>query len=163
MKATKNIAWYELVPKAYYRNNEGYASAFQRVMDQGIVQAGQWFIERWGTTYLNDWYWGGGNDSRGWRPADDPDGAALSQHKFGRALDGSPESASPVEVHVDIINNPQLYLDAGITTFETVWLTPSWVHMDNRWHGIDGLMFVDLQNAYTLEEYRNKLKDKSII
>jgi|AntRauTorcE11897_2_1112592.scaffolds.fasta_scaffold00269_12 hypothetical protein len=164
MKARKNIAWYEVVPKRIWEKYKNFERGMMRLLDDRILNFGQWFIERHGTCYLNNWYWGGIHDSRGWRPTDDPDGSKLSQHKFGRALDLIPKYKTIIQIHIDIIRNEEEYLNAGITTVECIWDATSWMHFDNRSHDMNGIMFVDYSgNAYNKSEYEKELRKQGYL
>lgn len=156
-KASKNIAWYEVFNKHYYHKWKSTPWKFQQKLDNRIITAQQKLIERFGTMVLNDWYWGGNNDSRGWRPPEDPDGAEFSDHKYGRALDSVPQKITLKEIHLDIVKNPSFYLDIGITTIESIDYATSWLHISNRWHIYDDILVVEPSNSMKLKEYKEKI------
>ncbi|MCD6379587.1 hypothetical protein J7M07_03995 [bacterium] len=58
-------------------------------------------------------------------PFDDETGAALSQHKFGRAIDVKIAGIDVLEVQLDIKRNWLYYKDEGLTTIEDA--TPAWI------------------------------------
>jgi len=74
---------------------------------------------------VNNWYSGGKFNSRGWREPNDKDGATLSQHKFGRAVDFDVYQIPAEEVRNDI-RKGKFPL---ITCIER---DVSWVHIDVR-------------------------------
>lgn len=85
----------------------------------------------YGPLYMNNWIDGGNKDSRGYRSADDPDGAAASQHRFGRAADSVSDKYPAEERREEIIKNwDAKYRDIGVTRME---LGTSWLHVDCGW------------------------------
>ena len=81
----KHMQLYELVPRTTY---EVLGDRAWLLFDPRALITGDQVRDFFGAPcYLNNWYWGGNKDSRGWRPGDDPDGAEYSQHKYGRAED----------------------------------------------------------------------------
>lgn len=169
MQLTKNIASYELLPKSFHNNYGRSDRAVLRLMDARIVMAQQWLINRFGSMYMNNWYWGGDKQERGFRPFNSSVGAMLSQHKYGRAIDSVPKKVTIQDIHSDILQFEQSYIEAGFTCFECIWDAPTWIHGDCRWHNVqtedyNGLLFVDYSgNAYTLEEYRRELRNRNLL
>lgn len=81
----------------------------------------------------NTWLWGGKSQERGLRLLSTKTGAALSQHKFGRALDLIPTSVTAEEIRQDIINKPDLDEFRYIRAIE---VDVVWLHFDVRnWVG----------------------------
>lgn len=100
-------------------------------LDRRILNYLEFVRARFGKTYLNNWYWGGQFDSRGFRSMLDPQGASMSQHRFGRATDCTFASVTPEEVRRDIIDNwAVMYRPLGITCIEA---GVNWVHADMRY------------------------------
>lgn len=165
MQLTQNIASYEVLPKALHAQVEHHPRSIYRLIDRRIIVANQRLIERHGTMNYNTWYWGGKHEYRGFRPFDSTEGAPLSQHKFGRALDGVPKHLRIPELHADILAHPRLYLSAGFTTFEVAWDAPTWLHGDCRWHDRPGqLLFVAWDGStYTLDTYKEELQNRKIV
>lgn len=85
--------------------------------------------DRFGRCTVNTWHLGGTLRYRGFRPPQCTVGAALSQHRFGRAFDCS-FNASAHAVREYILANPQEF--PHITTLED---EVTWVHFDVRDHG----------------------------
>ena len=84
----------------------------------------------WGDTiYINDWKWGGPNDSRGLRPPNDPDGSFYSSHKQGKAFDLVPKNGE----HERFWNFCRKMIEEGrVTSFNTMEdrsYTPTWTHL----------------------------------
>lgn len=77
--------------------------------------------------YVNNWSYGGTADSRGYRDPYDPEGAILSQHKFGRAIDFTVKGMEAEEVRQVIIKNKNDY--PNIYRLEK---KVNWVHADRH-------------------------------
>lgn len=100
-------------------------------LDERTMAALEFFRNRFGVTYLNNWYWGGKLDSRVFRHYTDPDGGAWSQHHYCRAADMTFKDISPDEVRHDIQQYWRtVYRPLGITTIEA---RVKWVHFDLRY------------------------------
>ncbi len=79
--------------------------------------------------FINDWAIGGKLKYRGFRPPHCPEGAALSQHRFGRAADISSPKMGADQIRLRLIEiNRVLH---HITFIEDK--TPTWVHIDCRY------------------------------
>ncbi|MDY0218973.1 MAG: D-Ala-D-Ala carboxypeptidase family metallohydrolase [Candidatus Cloacimonas acidaminovorans] len=112
--------WYELVP------NKKYQNYWLILMDERILITLDEIRKYYGRPVtVNNWYWGGKFNSRGWREPFDPDGAELSQHKFGRAVDFTIAGISAETIRNDIRRG----LFPLITCIEK---DVSWVHIDVR-------------------------------
>lgn len=91
---------------------------------------------------INNWDSGGTLSLRGFRPPDTSLGAVLSQHKFGRAFDSNCNDRTPQEVYQLILQNETLFLNAGLTTLEDIESTPTWLHCDVRYTGLNRILIV---------------------
>ncbi len=60
------------------------------VFDPNILRLADIFRERFGTTIINNYAFGGATKYAGFREFNYPGGSKYSQHKFGRALDLKP-------------------------------------------------------------------------
>lgn len=92
---------------------------------------------------VNNWIDGGPLQNRGLRPFNSPTGAAMSQHKFGRAYDVNVATMTPAELNAWLtdLNRSAYLIEMGmITTIESD--TPTWTHLDNRYHPDQGWEFV---------------------
>lgn len=85
--------------------------------------------ERFGPIACNDWRSGGHNRYRGLRPHDCTTGAALSDHKFGRAADLVPLRAGVDEVRAAIRAEPDRETFKHITVVEE---DVPWLHLGFR-------------------------------
>ena len=88
---------------------------------------------------VNNWYYGGNLQYRGFRPMSTSVGALYSQHKFGRAIDFSLEHLTPAEIHDHILQNrnARKFMELGLTRLESHAYTPTWVHFDLAFTGLD--------------------------
>lgn len=102
MYKPENFKLYELVPKALYEAYHG-SDILWYLFDDRILLAGDLISMKYGPCIANDWYWGGQYQWRGFRTADCPEGALLSQHKFGRAEDLIPQDVTAEEIRRDIL------------------------------------------------------------
>jgi len=85
--------------------------------------------ERYGPIVVNDWATGGRFKYSGLRPMDCTEGAALSQHKFGRAFDCKPRYAAAADVRSEILAHPWDPAFEFITRIED-FPGMGWVHFD---------------------------------
>ncbi len=90
---------------------------------------------------INNWDNGGKFNESGFRLSNSKTGAALSQHKFGRAADLKFEGLTNYDGIRDvIIQNYPKFKDAGLTTIEAG--TETWLHVDIRNTNSDELLIV---------------------
>ena len=103
-------------------------------MDWRVLYTADRIRERYGKPVrVNNWHYvkrGHIYRYRGFRPYA-LIGAALSQHCFGRGLDGDVEDVSAEEVRQDILKNPDCENFKYITALE---LGVNWLHFDCRGH-----------------------------
>jgi len=100
-------------------------------IDPRIIEYLEFMRSRFGVVYVNNWFWGGKSDSRGFRNYDDPDGGKNSQHRYGRAVDITFKNFTPDIVRDDIkVNWEELYKPLGISTIEE---DVNWIHADLRY------------------------------
>jgi hypothetical protein len=118
----------------------------------------QWFIRKqvvdfceWLADYyhprsviINNWKWNGGANESGLRAPNSTTGAYYSQHKFKDAIDIKIKGVTPSEIRKVIIDNfTYLNTTFGLSTIEQVDDTPTWIHCDFRWTGMDTLLEVN--------------------
>jgi hypothetical protein len=121
----------EVLPKDFYHANiRKYGQKLWGIIfDQKLLRAMDILRNQCGQMTVNDWYWGGNNQYRGYRPFDCTIGAKLSQHRFGRAVDLIPKDISADEVRKNLYNFPFEMAGSLVTAFEE---GISWVHIDVR-------------------------------
>lgn len=115
----------EFIPKDIF---EKYGQCWQ-IMDERLIITADQIRDHFGKKMtINNWKWNGQFSQRGIRSFNSKVGAALSQHKFGRAIDFDIEEMSAEEVRTEIIKNKDKFLH--ITAMET---DINWVHIDVRY------------------------------
>jgi hypothetical protein len=87
---------------------------------------------------INNWNTGGHLQYRGYRPPECKEGAAESQHRFGRACDFDVEGLSAEAARKILLDHQS---DASFQFIRRIELGTSWVHID--------LANVDSVNIYT--------------
>lgn len=78
---------------------------------------------------VNNWFWGGSLENRGYRSIYSTVGGKFSQHRVGNAFDINVKGMTPLQVYDFILEN---YTTFGITTIEHKDYTPTWTHIDFR-------------------------------
>ena len=78
---------------------------------------------------VNNWYWNGSFQFRGFRPFDESTGAKYSQHRLGNAFDLDVEGIPAGEVREEIIKNKDGVHFYLITCLE---IDITWLHFDCR-------------------------------
>ena len=129
MYEPKHFGAYELLPEDFYRKYEHLNDKFWLMFDDRLLYTIDWLRDVYGPITLNDWYWGGQNQSRGWRHFNCETGAFLSQHKFGRAADCTFKNTSAGEVRQAIREDPYSGIFQHITCIED---DVDWLHLDMR-------------------------------
>ncbi len=90
---------------------------------------------------INNWDSGGKFNESGFRLSNSKTGAALSQHKFGRAADLKFEGLTNYDGIRDVvIQHWDKFKKAGLTTIEAG--TETWLHVDIRDTNTDELLIV---------------------
>ena len=118
---------YELLPKSYYKKD----NRLWNIFDDRLLITIDNLRNKYGKMLVNDWYWKGENQYRGWRPLDCKVGAEFSQHKFGRAVDLILLEVDVNMVRKEIIDNQFSEDFKYITCMED---NTSWLHIDVRNH-----------------------------
>ena len=129
----------EVLPEDfYYANVSKYGAYLWTMFDERILMAADMLRDRYGSMICNDWAWGGPINYRGWRPFDYGEGAPLSQHKFGRALDLVPLEVSAEEIREDMSRNNTVKFWGYIKRVEN---DTAWLHIDCANTGRDEILF----------------------
>ena len=124
----KHFKIYELIPREEYcKYIKRKGDKLWLMFDRNLLITIDVLREKFGTLVINDWYWGGENQYRGWRPMNILLGAELSQHKFGRAVDFTPQKVTVNEVREYIRANQDLYPLISAMEDEV-----NWCHVDTR-------------------------------
>ena len=93
---------YELLPEEFYEEQKHHGDKLWLIFDHRLLVTLDRLRGKYGRATLNDWYWGGGNHARGWRPFNSKVGSFFSQHKFGRAADPKFKDATAEEIREDL-------------------------------------------------------------
>lgn len=112
--------------------------------DKQLVMFCEWLREKCGTgIIINNWKWQGRANMSGLRGPKDI-GSELSQHKFMHAIDIKVKGFTPAQLRQIVLDNfGYINEEFGITTIETIDDTPTWLHLDKRWTGLDHLLEVN--------------------
>jgi hypothetical protein len=128
------FALHELVPRAEL---DRYGERLWNVYDDRILRAADKLRDKFGPMVVNDWFYGGTNQYRGFRPAGCDVGAKLSQHRYGRALDLIPMRAPAETIRQAIIEDLEMVRDDDGTFLVTAMEADvSWLHIDCRNHDV---------------------------
>jgi len=128
---------HELVDKETY-NSLGEKSVWMlnpKAVD-GLVKIRKHFNK---PMTVNNWYWGGKLENRGYRSIYSTTGAKFSQHRVGNAWDINIKGISSDMLNDYLVKN---YRKFGITTIEDKSFTPTWTHIDFRNTGQKDLLIV---------------------
>jgi len=135
---TKHFQLHELVPPDIY---ESRGSRAWELLDAPALVTLDQLRERFGRTRVNDWWWGGRFKESGLRSFTTSTGAALSQHRFGRAFDCKFDGITPREACDYVLAHPDEF--PYLTTIENPDATPTWFHFDTRNHHKAGIWIVN--------------------
>lgn len=109
-------------------------------LDPRLLQSLDQLREYFGPIIVNDWHTGGTHVDSGLRQFASVIGAAMSQHKFGRAADCKFKNTTPLGASSIITAMPSRF--PLITTLEDVLKTVTWLHVDVRNNPDAGLRIV---------------------
>ena len=141
MKASKSFELVELVGPQTIKDRGDQAI---QLIDNRIIIVAQALRDFLNVPItINNWSAGGILHESGLRDINTTTGALYSQHKYGRALDLHFQGITPEQVRQAIRNNWPKFKAAGLTTIELN--TPTWVHIDCRFTGLDTLYEVPFQ------------------
>jgi hypothetical protein len=123
-----NFAVHEFVSKRIYDLcKEEAIFIINPVLLNAVVHLKKVFPKRKIT--INNWYWGGEFDDRGYRDSKSDTGSLLSEHRFGEALDCIIDGVDAETVRQYILLHQEEF--PGITRIEQ---GVSWLHMDTKPH-----------------------------
>ena len=139
MKVSKNFELGEFIDPVTWMIR-GQKSV--ELIDSRLITLAQFFHDYFKVPItINNWQSGGQYKESGLRTWLSKTGAAYSQHKYGRAADLKLEGLEPEYVRNEIRKNWPVFKSAGLTTIEKD--TPTWVHIDVRFTGLETLLEVD--------------------
>lgn len=136
---SEHFAIQELVPREIYEQRGKLA---WQLLDPTAVNVLNQLRDTFGPLTVNTWLWGGNFTLSGFRPPKSSVGAALSQHRFGRAFDVKPSNTTVQEMYKAIREEEEGWRSKGLTTLENIDLTPTWLHFDVRWTGESDVILI---------------------
>lgn len=140
MKVSENFILKEFVdPVTYSERGENSI----HLIDDRIITLAQYFRTLYGATTINNWHNGGQYKESGLRRSDTSTGAKYSQHKFGRAVDLKFSDTTVQKVYQDIMDNKQMFYNAGLRVVENISATPTWLHIDVRNTEVKSIVIVN--------------------
>lgn len=131
----------EFVPREIFTQ---YGIKSTWFISQGVVTS-MIFLRNWfgAAITINDWHTGGSFNNRGFRHPANKNFKALSQHKFGKAVDFNVAGLSSDDVAKRIIDNwDTIRTNVAFTTMEDPAFTKGWTHLDARYTNSDKLLIV---------------------
>jgi len=156
MKVSDNFDIREFVPLATYNRWREKSIWFIRPEIIRIAEAYKVFFKEFYQAdgvlvTVNNYLFGGQLQYRGYRPPDCVIGARESQHRFGAGFDcdftiiknGDRRTPSYTEVQKIILGHSKQFMEMGVTTIENTQYTPTWLHTDIRYTGLDKILIVN--------------------
>jgi hypothetical protein len=134
----KYFQLHELVPPDIY---EARGARAWELLDERALITLDALREHLGPFIVNDWWWDGKFKESGLRSLTTKTGAALSQHRFGRAFDCKFRNKSPKEACDYVLSNQDQF--PHLTVIENTDSTPTWFHFDVRSHDRTGIWMVN--------------------
>ena len=129
---SKHFDIQEFVPKPIYELYGDKSRWFinPKVVDIAEFIRGEFMLP----VIINNWHTGGTFQERGYRVPTTQTGARYSQHKFGNAIDINVKGIPSPELAEWIIAAFPTLKGLGLTAIEHPEDTPTWTHLDVRWH-----------------------------
>lgn len=142
VKITDNFYLDEFIDPATYAAR-GTSSI--ELLDMRIVMGIQYLREQSGRVItINNWATGGQYKESGLRRFDTKTGAKWSQHKYGRAIDTKWQGWTIKQAFDFVVSHQNYLIDRQlITTIENISATPTWLHLDCRYTGMDKFKIVN--------------------
>lgn len=138
MNVSKNFQLREFVDPVTFQIRGNKAI---ELIDKRIVNVAQFLRDYFNApVVINNYHEGGGHKESGLRTFLSKTGATYSQHKYGRAIDIKVQGWKAEDVRKEIRKVWPELKELGLTTIERD--TPTWVHLDCRYTGLDTLLEV---------------------
>jgi hypothetical protein len=139
-KVSPNFYLHEFVPIHIYNR---YGDKSRWFIRPEVIKLAEFYRQYFKSPVtVNNWFWGGRFQERGYRVPETKTGSRYSQHKLGGAFDCNIRGISPDEVRSEILANSDIFMNAGLTTLEHGDYAPTWVHSDVRWTDMDNILIV---------------------
>ncbi|GFM38301.1 hypothetical protein [Desulfovibrio psychrotolerans] len=123
----------ELVGPEFHKANKPRGDLMFMAFDQLALVTLDRLRKRYGPVVVNNWHQGGAFHESGLRDMGTGTGAALSQHKFGRAFDCKFRNVAPAEVWAELQASPNLSCFEFIQRIEA-GAGMTWFHFDTGGH-----------------------------
>jgi hypothetical protein len=123
----------ELVGPEFHQVNKARGAMMFMAFDQLALVTLDRLRKRYGPIVVNNWQAGGTFKESGLREMGTGTGAALSQHKFGRAFDCKFRNITPAEVWAELQASPNLSCFEFIQRIEA-GAGMTWFHFDTGGH-----------------------------
>ncbi len=133
MYTTRHFDIAELVPPDLHRQWHHAPERLFMLFDITALRTLDALRDRYGPIVVNNWHAGGSFRLSGWRPWDCAEGAALSQHKTGRAFDCKFTRVHAEEVREDLARTPDTAPFMDIRRVESFG-GMQWFHFDTGNH-----------------------------
>jgi hypothetical protein len=131
----------EFVPQSIYRQYGDKSIFFLDARMLNVATAYRKYFNK--PIIINNWHTGGTFQQRGYRLPNSTTGAALSQHKFGRAFDCNVKGLKDKDAYDEIVKNYDFFKEVGLSTLENFNFTGSWIHSDVRLTNSSNILIVD--------------------
>lgn len=131
MYVPKYFSLQEVLPSTVFHRYRDAPTCLWLIFDEDLLISADLIRKHYGPIVINNWHWGGIIQYAGFRYFDHPDGAEISQHKFGRAFDLHPMRVHPHEL-INDYHTKDLECFRLIRYVEPIVDTPTWMHIDTR-------------------------------
>ncbi len=129
MYQPKYFELYELLSEPDYQLHGHRTAVCWGLFDERLLKTLDLLRLKYGPMTMNNWYWGGSLNWRGFRGSGCTVGTDLSQHRFGRGADSHSKRVSAKEIREDIKENRYPETFQYITCIED---DVFWLHFDVR-------------------------------
>lgn len=134
-RLSQHFMYHELFPKHMCESMAWYD--LRDLLDYRIIRSLEVIRQELGKVYVNNWFWGGNSQWRGYRTAEWDKFNSASAHAWGHAVDFNVQGYTAEAVREWILTWQERFLALGITRLESGIDAPTWVHMDVKYTGLD--------------------------
>lgn len=139
----------ELVSREWYdyAESRNAVGLLWKAFDENLLCGLDALREMYGPLIVNSWARGGNRSNSGLRAMNCPVGAAMSQHKFGRAIDFISRTITPKQIYDDLVSAGGLKPEFKTTNPKSPWVYINrleyypgitWTHIDVMPDASDG-------------------------
>ena len=131
IKGCPNFRYEEFIPKELFSAFSDTPLWVTNYISCKLPPLAQFIRDRYKKSItINDWLWNSSNDGcnySGYRPLDCSIGSTYSRHKLGLCIDIKVRGIVAPEIQKDILDNPDIFMEQGVTAIEAD--TPTWTHI----------------------------------